>query len=177
MNESLSGCEKLLGKVQGRMVIEIYLISHTPACRDGPRCGHQSAAVRDEMHMETLFAGRLRLSPNVASRQHFCSNKLSEEDLRGAEARIQNTMMGEAAAGVAAGVGLDKIQDKMICSTCKEETTDWTRLTTILIWQVSAVHTNYHLARYSPPPVHVPPMRSTTLRYITSARRSITRPT
>ena len=26
-----------------------------------------------------------------------------------------------------------KIQEKMICSTCKEETTDWTRLTTIVI--------------------------------------------
>ena len=31
MNESLSGCARLLGKVQGRMVIDIYLISHTPA--------------------------------------------------------------------------------------------------------------------------------------------------
>ena len=79
MNESLGGCEKLLGTVQGRMVIEIYLISHTPACRDGPRCGHQSAAVRDEMHRETQFAGRLRLPPNVASPQHFSSNIVSEE--------------------------------------------------------------------------------------------------
>ena len=26
-----------------------------------------------------------------------------------------------------------KIQEKLICSTCKEETTDWTRLTTILM--------------------------------------------
>jgi len=32
--------------------------------------------------------------------------------------------------------GVDKIQEKLICSTCKEETTDWTRLTTIVIWQV-----------------------------------------
>ena len=131
MNESLSGCEKLLGKVQGRMVIEIYLISHTPACRDGPRCGHQSAAVRDEMHRETLFAGRLRLPPNVASPQHFCSNMVSTEDLRRAEARIQNKM--KAAVDAVAEAGLDRIQDKMICSTCKEEATDWTRLTTIVI--------------------------------------------
>ena len=26
-----------------------------------------------------------------------------------------------------------KTQEKMICSTCKEETTDWTRLTTMFI--------------------------------------------
>jgi len=32
--------------------------------------------------------------------------------------------------------GVDKIQEKLICSTCKEEATDWTRLTTIVIWQV-----------------------------------------
>ena len=134
------------------MILEISLISHTrQAGMNGARCGHQGAAVRDEMHRETLFAGRLRLSPNVASRQHFCSNKLSEEDLRGAEARIQNTMKAAAEAGV------DKIQDKMICGTCKEEATDWTRLTTIVIWQVSAVHTNCHLTMYNPSPVHVPP--------------------
>ena len=63
MNESLGGCEKLLGTVQGRMVIEIYLISHTPACRDGPRCGHQSAAVRDKMHREHTLCREVTPSP------------------------------------------------------------------------------------------------------------------
>ena len=52
MNESLSGCDKLIGNVQGMMVIYIYLIGHSPACSDGPMCGHQPAAVRDEMHRE-----------------------------------------------------------------------------------------------------------------------------
>ena len=66
MNESLDGCEKLIGTVQGGTVIDIYLISHTPACMDAPRCGHQSAAVRDKMHRKTHFAGRLRFPPNVA---------------------------------------------------------------------------------------------------------------
>ena len=121
--------------------------------------------------METLFAGRLHLSPNVASPQYFCSNMVSAFLLGRADAQIQNTMKAAAEADV------DKIQDKLICSTCKEETTDWTRLTTIVIWQVSAVHTNYHRAMYNPAPVHVPPGRSTTLRYITSVRRGITRPT
>ena len=77
----------------------------------------------------------------------------------------------------AAAEAHDSSITKLICSTCKEETTDWTRLTTIVIWQVSAVHTNYHRAMYNPAPVHVPPGRSTTLRYITSVRRGITRPT
>ena len=130
MNESLGGCEKLLGTVQGRMVIEIYLISHTPACRDGPRCGHQSAAVRDEMHRETLFAVRLRLSPNVSSPQHFCSKMVHPAYLRPGLSRYEEKMKAASDAGV------DRIQEKLICSTCKEETTDWTRLTTTVIWQV-----------------------------------------
>ena len=79
MNESMDGCEILICTVQGGTVIDIYSLSHTPACMDAPRCGHQSAAVRDEMHRETQFAGRLRLSPNVASPQHFSSNMVSEE--------------------------------------------------------------------------------------------------
>ena len=111
------------------------------------------------MHMETLFAGRLHLSPNVASPQYFCSNMVCPSLLGKGQARIENTMKAAAEADV------DKIQDKLICSTCKEETTDWTRLTTIVIWQVSAVHTNYHRARYNPAPVHAPPVRPTTLRY------------
>ena len=121
--------------------------------------------------METLFAGRLHLSPNVASPQYFCSNMVCPSLLGKGKAHIENTMKAAAEADV------DRIQEKLICSTCKEETSDWTRLTTIVIWQVSAVHTNYHLARYNPAPVHVPPVRSTTLRYITSVRRGITRPT
>ena len=171
MNESLSGCDKLIGNVQGRMAIDIYLIGQTPACSDGPMCGHQPAAVRDEMHREPLFAVRLSLSPNVSSHQHFCSKMVYQPFIRPGPSSYMAKMKAASDAGV------DRIQEKLICSTCKEEATDWTRLTTIVIWQVSAVHANYHLARYNPSPVHAPPVRSTTLRYIRSVRRCITRPT
>ena len=66
MNESKDGCEKLICTVEGGTVIDIYLISHTPACMDAPRCGHQSVAVREQMHRKTHFAWRLRLPPNAA---------------------------------------------------------------------------------------------------------------
>ena len=130
MNESLSGCDKLIGNVQGMMVIDIYLIGHSPACSDGPMCGHQPAAVRDEMHREPLFAVRLRLSPNVSSPQHFCSKMVHPAYLDRGLSHYEEKMKAASDAGV------DKIQEKLICSTCKEEATDWTRLTTIVIWQV-----------------------------------------
>ena len=129
MNESLSGCDKLIGNVQGMMVIYIYLIGHSPACSDGPMCGHQPAAVRDEMHREPLFAVRLSLSPNVSSQQHFCSKMVYQPFIRPGPSSYMAKMKAASDAGV------DKIQEKLICSTCKEETTDWTRLTTIVIWQ------------------------------------------
>ena len=156
MNESLSGCDKLIGNVQGMMVLYIYLIGHSPACSDGPMCGHQPAAVRDEMHREPLFPVRLSLSPNVSSHQHFCSKMVTH--------LFPGPSSYTAKMKAAADPGVDKIQEKLICSTCKEETTDWTRLTTIVIWQVYAVLTNCHPTRYNPSPVHVPPVMSTTFR-------------
>ena len=66
MNESKDGCEQLICTVEGGTVIDIYLISHTPACMDAPRCGHQSAAVRDEMHSDA-FAKRLPPSSHLIS--------------------------------------------------------------------------------------------------------------
>ena len=122
------------------------------------------------MQMETLFAGRLHLSPLVPSAQYFCSSMVYPLPCGKEQPNFERTMKAAAEAH-------DSSITKLICSTCKEETTDWTRLTTIVIWQVSAVHTNYHRAMYNPAPVHVPPGRSTTLRYITSVRRGITRPT
>ena len=123
------------------------------------------------MQMETLFAGRLHLSPLVPSAQYFCSSMVYPLPCGKDQPGFERTMKAAAEAHDSS------ITEKLICSTCKEETTDWTRLTTIVIWQVSAVHTNYHRAMYNPAPVHVPPGRSTTLRYITSVRRGITRPT
>ena len=80
MNESKDGCEQLICTVEGGTVIDIYLISHTPACMDAPRCGRQSAAVRDKMYRETHFEGRLRLPPTRHDPgQHFSSNMVCEE--------------------------------------------------------------------------------------------------
>ena len=33
-----------------------------------------------------------------------------------------------------ADAGVDKLKEPMSCSTCKEVTVDWSRLTTIVIW-------------------------------------------
>ena len=66
-------------------------------------------------------------------RQHFSSNMVSEEKkhLLQAYVCINGTM--EPVLEAAADPASVKTQEKMICSTCKEETTDWTRLTTIVI--------------------------------------------
>ena len=72
-------------------------------------------------------------------RQHFSSNmvslslSLSEDNKHTIQAyvRINGTM--EPVPEPAADPASVKTQEKMICSTCKEETTDWTRLTTIVI--------------------------------------------
>ena len=70
----------------------------------------------------------LSIPPNVSSHQHFCS-KMVTHLFPGPSSYI-------AKMKAASDAGVDKIQEKLICSTCKEETTDWTRLTTIVIWQV-----------------------------------------
>ena len=66
-------------------------------------------------------------------RQHFSSNMVSEEKkhLLQAYVCINGTM--EPVPEPAADLASVKTQEKMISSTCKEETTDWTRLTTIVI--------------------------------------------
>ena len=66
-------------------------------------------------------------------RQHFSSNMVSEDKkhLLQAYVCINGTM--EPVPEAAADPASVKTQEKMICSTCKEETTDWTRLTTMFI--------------------------------------------
>ena len=81
--------------------------------------------------------------------QHFSSNivyPLDKQDIRQCYGCINSTSCvsvpkamnpEDAPASVTAELAAVppsvKTQEKMICSTCKEETTDWTRLTTIVI--------------------------------------------
>ena len=131
MNESKDGCEPLISTVEGGTVIDQGVHAWK----------HHGVGTSPQLSV-TKCTGKHTLQGDYAFpptwhdlHQHFSSNMVCEEKkhLLQAHPCINVPIAMNPADDAAADPGSVRIQDKMICSTCKEETTDWTRLTTIVI--------------------------------------------